>query len=136
MLLLATAPSTLGLVLPESTWRAASTAHADRMRALVSPGFVAVAQHLRHDNLPSRRFQTKEDGWLALDPKHPIYNFMLEYYALKGAKSTRRLGRWSPALEPEGVLLEGATEADVESGRLEARGATQTARGIEYDPRA
>jgi len=106
------------------------------MRKLLEPGFVATAEHLSHANKPSARMQPAKDGWKALDPKHPVYNFMLEYYALKGAKSMRRLGRWSPALDPEGVRLEGAIAADVESGCLSPRGALFEPTGIVYDPRA
>ena len=40
--------------------------------------------------------------WMALDPIHPVYNFLIEYYGLKRRKGTRRLGRWSP--DP-GLLL-------------------------------
>jgi hypothetical protein len=32
----------------------------------------------------------------ALHPKHPIYNFLIEYYGLKGQKGTRRMARWAP----------------------------------------
>lgn len=124
------------VVLPEATWRADSAAHSARMRSLLSPGFVAATDHLTRDRKPSRRFPRAADGWLALDPEHPVYNFMLEYYALKGAKATRRLGRWSPTLSPNGVLLQGATEADLESGCLSPRGAKVSSRGVAYDPRA
>lgn len=136
-MLIATSSLSLGLVtIPEPTWRAASSAHAERMRALVAPGFVSDESRLTRDNKPSLRFQKSEDGWRALDRSHPVYNFMLEYYALKGAKSMRRLGRWSPRLEPDGVLLEGATQADLESGRLSPRGSSLTDEGISYDPKA
>lgn len=37
-----------------------------------------------------------EDDWTALDPINPIYNFLIEYYGLKGAKGPRRLARWAP----------------------------------------
>ena len=36
------------------------------------------------------------DEWTALDPVNPIYNFLIEYYGIKGAKGARRLGRWAP----------------------------------------
>jgi len=36
------------------------------------------------------------DDWTALDPVNPIYNFLIEYYGLKGAKGPRRLARWAP----------------------------------------
>ena len=134
MLTLTVTPTAV-VTLPESIWRPAALAHTERMRALVSPGFVETAEHLTHDKKPSRRFRHANDGWRALDPRHPVYNFMLEYYALKGAKSTRRLGRWSPALSADGVLLEGASSADIDCGRLSPRGAIETRSGICYDPR-
>ena len=31
-----------------------------------------------------------------LNPQHPIYNFLIEYYGLKGIKGVRRLMRWCP----------------------------------------
>ena len=99
------------VTIPEPTWRAAASAHSERMRALVAPGFVSAAAHLAHDGKPSRRFAGKNDGWLALNPKHPVYNFLLEYYNVRGRKGTRRLGRWSPGLGL--VTLEGATAAGV-----------------------
>lgn len=34
--------------------------------------------------------------WTALDGKNPIYNFLIEYCGLKGAKGPRGLSRWSP----------------------------------------
>ncbi|OEU14442.1 hypothetical protein FRACYDRAFT_240984 [Fragilariopsis cylindrus CCMP1102] len=33
-----------------------------------------------------------------LDPKHPVYNFLVEYYGLKGLKGPKRLARWSPSI--------------------------------------
>jgi hypothetical protein len=38
-----------------------------------------------------------KNGVTGLDPKHPIYNFLIEYYGLKGAKGVKRLLRWSPS---------------------------------------
>ena len=134
MLTLTVTPTAL-VTLPESIWRPAALAHTERMRALVSPGFVETAEHLTHDKKPSRRFRHANDGWRALDPRHPVYNFMLEYYALKGAKSTRRLGRWSPALSADGVLLEGASSADIDCDGSHRARAIETRSGICYDPR-
>lgn len=31
-----------------------------------------------------------------MDPVNPIYNFLIEYYGLKGVKGPRRLARWAP----------------------------------------
>lgn len=35
---------------------------------------------------------------LSLDPKNPIYNFLIEYYGIKGSKGIRKLLRWSPSI--------------------------------------
>lgn len=43
--------------------------------------------------------------------KHPVYDFLFEYYSYRAG----HLLRWSPGI---GVLLEGATEADVDWPRL------------------
>mmetsp|Transcript_18735 Transcript_18735/g.43169 ORF Transcript_18735/g.43169 Transcript_18735/m.43169 type:complete len:491 (+) Transcript_18735:257-1729(+) len=64
----------------------------------------------------------------ALDPKNPVYNFLIEYYGLKGTKGVRRLMKWSPGLMGDNavgqgdVLLEGATE-DYFSTSLQTKGA-------------
>ena len=121
-----------GLVIPEASWRQASEAHSQRVRTLLRPGFMS-PQEL---SVPSRRIRSKKDGWEALDPENPVYNFLLEYYALKGAKATRRLGRWSPPLASEGVTLEGANGMDIADGILSPRGAAVHPDGITYHARA
>ena len=93
------------------------------------------------------------DSWLtALDPKNPVYNFLIEYYGLKGQKGTRQTAQWAPkpqlllqtadriteidqltttpilqSLEPEevqfdGILLGGASGDDL-GGTLHLKGA-------------
>jgi hypothetical protein len=119
------------LAIREPQWRTQSAAHADRMRSLLSPGFIDEAETRRR----GIHAATPLDGWRALDPEHPVYNFLLEYYALKGAKSMRRLGRWSPALSHGGVLLEGAGQTEFENGCLSPRGATLVPEGVVYDAR-
>jgi hypothetical protein len=49
-------------------------------------------------------YQEQQEIWTALNGKNPIYNFLIEYYGLKGAKGPRRLGRWSP--DPTLLLLD------------------------------
>ena len=73
----------------EQAWRAASQRHADEIRNLLSPGLIM-------DPVPSARAINPTNGLTALDPKHPVYNFLIEYYGLKGNKGTRRLARWTP----------------------------------------
>ena len=43
-----------------------------------------------------QRPPSSDDNWTALDPVHPVYNFLVEYYGLAGSKGPRRLARWSP----------------------------------------
>lgn len=89
--------------------------------------------------------------WTALDPKNPVYNFLIEYYGLKGSKGPRRLARWSPdpsqlsisdgprddsgGAAKEAILLEGASERDV-GDTLHMRGAilAEDGEGILYSP--
>jgi hypothetical protein len=100
--------------------------------------------HLRHHH---------HDDWeiTALDPKHPIYNFLIDYYGLRGTKGVRRLMRWSP--DPgmllrhdlqlqlmdnqtsikSGILLEGATESDFVT-TLHTKGANIIPEGVVYSP--
>ena len=123
-----------GLTLPEATWRSRADAHAERVRALLSPGFVpAASQPLTQTGKPSRRVRVADDGWRALSTTHPVYNFLEEYYHIRGGKGTRRLARFSAG---PSVTLEGATAADLERGVLATRGAVVHARGVTYDAAA
>ena len=122
--------------LSEATWRKRADAHTERMRALLSPGFVpATPPPLTSKGLPSVRVRGSEDGWLALSTTHPVYNFLEEYYHIRGAKGTRKLARFSAG---PAVTLQGATEADLggSGGVLSSRGATLDARGITFDAAA
>lgn len=53
--------------------------------------------------------------WMALDPIHPVYNFLIEYYGLKRRKGTRRLGRWSP--DPGLLLVKSSSSSSSSSSR-------------------
>lgn len=76
----------------EPAWRAAAAAHAERVFSILQPGLLKPAAN------PTTRRQQKRlgDDWTGLDPKHPIFNFLIEYYGIKGSKGTRRIARWSP----------------------------------------
>lgn len=77
------------------------------IREMLQPG-LTLADHALNSGQGRRRrrrrpgsspLQTQHynDDWCtALDPKHPVYNFLIEYYGLKGSKGPRRLARWSP----------------------------------------
>lgn len=85
----------------EPIWRQAASRHSNRIRELLRPGLTPPDHVLNsgiHRQSRSRRPQAgcTTDQWTALDPKHPVYNFLIEYYGLKGAKGPKRLARWSP----------------------------------------
>ena len=84
---------------PDATWRRRADAHSQRMRALLAPGFVGdAAPVLTRNGTPSERVRGSMDGWRALSTSHPVYNFLEEYYHIRGAKGTRRLARFTAGL--------------------------------------
>jgi hypothetical protein len=130
--------------IPEQVWRTAARNHQNRIRTLLLPGLTSIDAPI---NSGLRRQQSDRPTpshhqleWTALDPKNPVYNFLIEYYGLKGAKGPRRLARWSPKLDPllgrneHGILLERANEEDLGS-TLHLRGAMLVDNeGIVYNP--
>ena len=154
--------------LPESVWRTAALEHQQQIYHLLKPGLTDRHTHpintgQQRPSPPSHRYDTGDDNhnsnhnkhynkdvtWTALDPTNPIYNFLIEYYGIKGVKGVKRLARWSPGLfchyqmDSEdssnylggGVLLEGATERDF-SSLLHLRGAIMEDDGILYCPQS
>lgn len=151
--------------IPETIWRTASQTHARRIRALLAPGLLPVLPDVPLN--PSKRYKQRypynditsplyfPPGG-CLDPQNPIYNFLIEYYGIKGIKNCRRLVRWSPPVLSSsaytvdgkclevtndgdgdgdgGVMLIGATEDDVCSGILHLRGAQLQPNGVLYNP--
>jgi hypothetical protein len=105
----------------ERVWRRAAEEHKIGVLKLLRSGLLLP---------PSRRSQ-----WTALDPKHPVYNFLIEYYGLKGVKGVKRLARWSPGpLEQQGgIHLEGASEKDF-GETLHLKGASFERSGVLYSP--
>jgi len=107
------------VTVPEYHWRTKALEHSDRVRTLLAPGMTGIdhpmnsgrRRQLRHSN-------AADDLWTALDPKNPVYNFLIEYYGLKGAKGPRRLARWSP--DPS-LLLCDENELDATGMRVEER---------------
>ena len=85
--------------IPASVWRKAAADHAENVCSLLKPGF---EDHKRAGH--------QETELRALDRRHPVYNFLTDYYHVKGVKGVRSLARWSPPLHPGGTLLEGACE--------------------------
>jgi hypothetical protein len=89
--------------IPQQIWRQAARQHQERIRNLLQPGLTSMDHPL---NAARKRFRDPQDWVTALCPKHPVYNFLIEYYGLKGAKGPRRLARWSPS---PGLLLQEKT---------------------------
>mmetsp|Transcript_11025 Transcript_11025/g.15899 ORF Transcript_11025/g.15899 Transcript_11025/m.15899 type:complete len:407 (-) Transcript_11025:1097-2317(-) len=65
-------------VVRESIWRPLAVKHSERVWELLQPGLISSGSRL--------------------DPCHPVYNFLLEYYGFKGTKGCKRIARWSPPL--------------------------------------
>ncbi len=93
------------VTISEKVWRNAASHHRKRIYDLLKPGFTSRNDQVNTGNRRRRNDTTTttnnnnsivNDEWKSLDPIHPIYNFLIEYYGLKGAKGPRRLGRWSP----------------------------------------
>ena len=154
--------------IPEESWRMVSREHSQQIREMLSPGLTPL-DHPMNTGLrrQQRQWERKErrrilrnqqpsgetnasDGTIkepitALDPRHPVYNFLIEYYGLKGTKGVRRLLKWSPGMhdstvagtQPQkvqrGILLEGATEQDFFTS-LHTKGAALYDNGVVYYP--
>mmetsp|Transcript_13350 Transcript_13350/g.28986 ORF Transcript_13350/g.28986 Transcript_13350/m.28986 type:complete len:611 (-) Transcript_13350:36-1868(-) len=110
--------------IPEAIWRQAATDHRQRIKSLIEPGLVDADHALmkvvrkqyriqmianknenewkeQNDNNSNSKHSIIEDDktWMTMmDPKHPVYNFLVEYYGLKGLKGPKRLARWSPSV--------------------------------------
>ena len=85
--------------MPEEQWRQKAAEHSARVRNLLAPGLTDI-DHPMNSGIrrqPGRDSGTSSaDYFTALDPQNPVYNFLIEYYGLKGVKGPRRLARWSP----------------------------------------
>lgn len=81
------------IIISEKIWREAARNHRKRILSLLQPGLTPRQDQI---NTGNRRQNRRVDEWTALDPVNPIYNFLIEYYGIKGAKGARRLGRWAP----------------------------------------
>jgi len=87
---------------PEKIWRQALSHHQDQVKELLRPGLIPIDHPLNAANLSRQRKTNQKNEWTALDPKHPVYNFLIEYYGLKGLKGPKQLARWTPSI---GLLL-------------------------------
>ena len=89
--------------IPQQVWRMAAEQHQDAIRRMLEPGLTPL-DHPLNSGLRKQYEKQNNNSWVtALDPKNPIYNFLIEYYGLKGSKGTRRLSRWAPS---PGLLLQ------------------------------
>jgi hypothetical protein len=77
----------------EKSWRKAAASHSAKIKYILSPGLTSF-DHPLNTGIAKRRHYI--DDWTGLDPLNPIFNFLIEYYGIKGSKGTRRLARWSP----------------------------------------
>jgi len=105
------------VIIPESKWRPEAHRHTQRIQTLLQPGLTSMDDQINSGIRRSLRQQKRKLGqnqhqWTALDGKNPIFNFLIEYYGLKGAKGPRRLGRWSP--DPK-LLLNSIKSADADT---------------------
>ena len=81
MLLCSTTAASGLVVVPEAAWRARADAHSDRVRRLLSPGFVPAERVTRARRLAKAADSTSfsefvDDGFRALDRNNPVVNFL------------------------------------------------------------
>lgn len=105
------------ITISEHVWRTAASNHKHRVKSLLQPGLTPREDQINSGNRrKDRRFV---DDWTALDPVNPIYNFLIEYYGIKGAKGPRRLARWSPdpalLLEDIGINKDTVIDMNIDS---------------------
>jgi len=83
------------ITISEKVWRTAAATHRQRIKSLLQPGLTSQDNKMKAGN---RYGNQVVDEWTnrKLDTENPIYNFLVEYYGIKGSKGPRRLARWSP----------------------------------------
>ena len=99
--------------IPELTWRRAAREHRHSIRKLLEPGLTQLSDPINsgiYRQAKDASVKGEEFVWTALDPKHPVYNFLIEYYGLKGVKGPKRLSRWSP--DPSLILCSNDSHSD------------------------
>ena len=120
---------TMRVQISEHAWRKAADLHMSKILELIRPGLLApsslsTSTKGNHNDGRNQGQQQKKKKKLkndkstftvaksndgtstplprssrSLDPRHPVYNFLVEYYGLKGSKGVRRLTRWSPPIQ-------------------------------------
>jgi hypothetical protein len=137
----------------QQVWRTAAVEHRHRIRQLLEPGMIprddneeqkssrhrhtrpnsangTADRNSRNSCEDTDRDSDDEDFFTALDPKHPVYNFLVEYYGIKGPKGPRRLARWSPS---PGLLVQQETNQIQTLEELEMAAAACTRPRSELD---
>ena len=90
------AASSKVLTIPARVWRSAASTHANSIRSLLKDGLYSKEDCPSHRSM--RRQQRDESSWTSLNPRHATFNFLMEYYGLKGVKGVKQLARWSPSI--------------------------------------
>ena len=101
------------VTIPEAKWRLEASQHSQRIHSILEPGLTSIHDKINsglHKKKKNKTMKNQQNDshndsndnaniiqWTALDTKNPIFNFLIEYYGLKGAKGPRRLARWSPS---------------------------------------
>jgi hypothetical protein len=121
------------ITISEKVWRKQASAHSQRIRHLLQPGLTPIEQNINSGKNKRRQQQQHNvDDWTALDPVNPIYNFLIEYYGLKGAKGPRRLARWAPnpKLLYQAANNEASSSVQNEQGGEVYKAAMQASHGL------
>jgi len=148
--------------LSQNVWRSAAARHQQNIKDLLEPGLTPLDHQLNSGHLrQGGGGGSVAHDWTALDPKNPVYNFLIEYYGLKGMRGPRKLAKWSPNMsllfsklerieheeelsssteqvDPlvrnfDGVFLEGAIESDF-ANILMLRGTEIYDKGVLFAP--
>jgi hypothetical protein len=110
--------------IPEAIWRSAARKHQEAIWDMLQPGLTPPDHPINSGQQRQHKRRWGADGafhnnssnihWTALDPKNPVYNFLIEYYGIKGTKGVKRLARWSPGWHAQSatLLLENTQEED------------------------
>ena len=91
-----------------ASWAEAASAHAKRIRSLLAPGLVSNPSASKRPEVAPGNLDASIGE--RLDPQNPVFNFLVSYYGMKGAKGVRRLCRYSPGAN---VLMEGVDAGDI-----------------------
>eukprot|EP00557_Chaetoceros_sp_GSL56_P002087 CAMPEP_0176498912 /NCGR_PEP_ID=MMETSP0200_2-20121128/12614_1 /TAXON_ID=947934 /ORGANISM="Chaetoceros sp., Strain GSL56" /LENGTH=461 /DNA_ID=CAMNT_0017897231 /DNA_START=246 /DNA_END=1631 /DNA_ORIENTATION=+ len=80
----------------EKVWRTAAYKHKYRIQSLLRPGLIQSRRRVDGICTSDNHDTFERLNHSSLDPMNPVYNFLIDYYGIKGSKGIRRLTRWSP----------------------------------------